>query len=342
MDGDGDVDGAGGVESGRRWARGPGELQRRRAGEGDRRRGGAAVASGGEEQRMGVRQRVWTAAGRETEAWTTAAGRVDGRRSGNGGVGKVVRRWAPHKKGRRDPITFYYDDLPDGPTPHRDDILIAMDINGATVRRVFVDTRSSVYIMYLETFAKLGLAKENLHQVMTQLAGLTRDIIEPEGCITLPVEFGEYPRVREINMEFVVVNLRSTHNIILGRPSLEYLEAISDRETRFASVNYHGENQRERDINGATVRRVFVDTGSNVNIMYLETFDKLVLAIENLHQVRTPLVRFKGDIIEPEGCITLPVEIREYPRVQEINMEFVVVDMRSTHNIILGDLAWKI
>ncbi|XP_031115825.1 uncharacterized protein LOC116019673 [Ipomoea triloba] len=137
---------------------------------------------------------------------------------------------APPKRGRRDPIIFSDDDLPDGPTPHRDAILIVMDVNGATVRRVFVDTGSSVNVMYLETFTKLGLTKENLHQVRTPLVGFTGNSIEPEGCITLTIEIGEYPRVRAINMEFVVVDLKSAHNIILERPGLEDLGAVVSLE----------------------------------------------------------------------------------------------------------------
>ncbi|XP_031095148.1 uncharacterized protein LOC115999438 [Ipomoea triloba] len=54
-------------------------------------------------------------------------------------IGAIQHR-APPKRGRRDPVIFSDDDLPDGPIPHRDAILITMDVNGATVRRVFVDT----------------------------------------------------------------------------------------------------------------------------------------------------------------------------------------------------------
>nr|GLL31768.1 uncharacterized protein LOC109157228 [Ipomoea trifida] len=58
---------------------------------------------------------------------------------------EAVQHKAPPKKGRRDPITFFGDDLPSsGQIPHQDAILIAMDVKGITVRRVFVDTSSSV------------------------------------------------------------------------------------------------------------------------------------------------------------------------------------------------------
>ncbi|XP_031090841.1 uncharacterized protein LOC115995830 [Ipomoea triloba] len=159
----------------------------------------------------------------------------------------AVHHKAPPKKGRRDPIIFSDDDLPEGPTPHRDTILIAMDVNGATVRWVFVDTGSIVNVMYLGTFTKLGLTKENLHQVRTPLAGFTGDSIEPEGCITLPIEIGEYSRVRAMNMEFVVVDLKSTHNVILGRPGLEDLGAIGSRDLQVQTITERTTKEEARD-----------------------------------------------------------------------------------------------
>ncbi|XP_019160672.1 PREDICTED: uncharacterized protein LOC109157228 [Ipomoea nil] len=144
-------------------------------------------------------------------------------------VGAVQHR-PPIKKGQRDIITFFDEDLPNGPTPHRDALIITMDINGTTIWRVFVDTGSSVNVMYLETFNKLGLSKEQLHLVRTPLAGFTGDSIEAEGCLILPVEIGEYPRVRSLDMEFVVVNINSAHNVILGRPGLEDLGAVVSLE----------------------------------------------------------------------------------------------------------------
>ncbi|XP_031127724.1 uncharacterized protein LOC116029823 [Ipomoea triloba] len=54
-------------------------------------------------------------------------------------VGEVVRQ--PHeKRPRKEPIVFTDDDLPDGPLPHRDAVVIKLDINSIIVHRVLVDT----------------------------------------------------------------------------------------------------------------------------------------------------------------------------------------------------------
>ncbi|XP_019190603.1 PREDICTED: uncharacterized protein LOC109185061 [Ipomoea nil] len=141
-------------------------------------------------------------------------------------VGTVYGRDEGSKKVCREPITFTDKDLPTGETPHRDALVIAMDINGVVVRRILVDTGSSVNVLYLETFAKMGLTREQLNPVKMPLAGFTGDSVEAEGSITLPVEIGSYPDVQKLNMKFIVVNLACSHNAILGRPGLEDLGAL--------------------------------------------------------------------------------------------------------------------
>ncbi|XP_019171076.1 PREDICTED: uncharacterized protein LOC109166638 [Ipomoea nil] len=101
-----------------------------------------------------------------------------------------------------------------------------MDVNGVVVRRILVDTGSSVNILHLETFTKLGLARERLTPIKTPLAGFTGDSIEAEGSVTLPVEIGNYPDIQKLDMKFIVVDLACSHNAILGRPGLDDLGAL--------------------------------------------------------------------------------------------------------------------
>ncbi|XP_019196110.1 PREDICTED: uncharacterized protein LOC109189932 [Ipomoea nil] len=79
-------------------------------------------------------------------------------------VGEVTR--TPHeKKSKREPITFTDADLPDGPLPHRDALVVKLDINNVVVHRVLVDTGSSVNVMYYDTFTQLGLLRGQLEQM---------------------------------------------------------------------------------------------------------------------------------------------------------------------------------
>ncbi|CAH9143682.1 unnamed protein product [Cuscuta epithymum] len=130
------------------------------------------------------------------------------------------------KKVRREPICFTDDDLPPCPSPHRDAMVIKMEINDLVIHRTLVDTGSSVNIMYLDTFEKLKLSKGKLHPIKTPLSGFTGDSIEAEGVVTVPVEVGDTSHKVKLNMEFVVVRLTCAHNLILGRPGLEDLQCI--------------------------------------------------------------------------------------------------------------------
>ncbi|XP_019153682.1 PREDICTED: uncharacterized protein LOC109150221 [Ipomoea nil] len=144
-------------------------------------------------------------------------------------IGEVVR--APHeKRTRREPITFTDDDLPDGPIPHRDALVISLELKDIIVHRVLVDTGSSVNVMYYDTFTQLGLSRKQLSQVRTPLSGFTGDSIETEGSVTLEVQIGTPPHVKTWEVDFVVVKIICAHNIILGRPALEDLRCVISME----------------------------------------------------------------------------------------------------------------
>ncbi|XP_019175571.1 PREDICTED: uncharacterized protein LOC109170888 [Ipomoea nil] len=119
------------------------------------------------------------------------------------------------KKVCREPITFTDKDLPSGQMPHRNALVIAMEVNGVVIRRVLVDTGSSVNILYLETFTKLSLTREQLASVKTSLAGFTGDSIESKGSIISPVEIGSYPDVRKLDMKFIVADLGTVQGSML-------------------------------------------------------------------------------------------------------------------------------
>ena len=54
-------------------------------------------------------------------------------------------------------------------------------------------------------------------------------------------------------------------------------------------------------INGFIVKRVMVDQGSRAHMMYPNLFKGLELKNENLLKYNTPLVRFIGQVVIPEG-----------------------------------------
>ncbi|VFQ71850.1 unnamed protein product [Cuscuta campestris] len=130
------------------------------------------------------------------------------------------------KKLKTEPNVFSNADLPETGVPHRDALVITIDIMDLLIHKTLVDTGSSVNIMYMDTYKALGLTRDELSPIKTPLTGFTGGSIEPEGVITLPVEIGDTKATRKLDIEFVVVGIISNTNIILGRPGLEDLECI--------------------------------------------------------------------------------------------------------------------
>ncbi|XP_060974116.1 uncharacterized protein LOC115695310 [Cannabis sativa] len=84
------------------------------------------------------------------------------------------------------------------------------------------------------------------------------------------------------------------------------------------------------------VRRVLVDNGSSVNLLYKITLEKMGLSVQDLQPCTTNLVGFIGDSVASTGRITLPLTLGEARKIVTRMTEFVVVDLPFAYNAILG------
>ncbi|XP_009386585.2 uncharacterized protein LOC103973677 [Musa acuminata AAA Group] len=109
---------------------------------------------------------------------------------------------------------------------HDDALVISIRIANAQVKRVMIDTGSSTDVLYFDIFKKLGLTGEDLAPMSLTLTGFTGDSIFPLGTTTLPVTIEEEPRGKTTLTTFMVVDLPSAYNVILGLPMLNKLKAI--------------------------------------------------------------------------------------------------------------------
>ena len=80
------------------------------------------------------------------------------------------------------------------------------------------------------------------------------------------------------------------------------------------------------------VKRVLVDQGSNVEIMYFDLFKGLRLRSKDLTCYDSPLIGFDGKIVFSKGQIRLPIQTGT--KVVEVN--FIVVDAYSPYTAIVG------
>ncbi|XP_030945798.1 uncharacterized protein LOC115970280 [Quercus lobata] len=85
-------------------------------------------------------------------------------------------------------------------------------------------------------------------------------------------------------------------------------------------------------IGGYDVKKVLVNQGSAVEIMYPDLYKGLNLKQEDLLPYDSPLVSFEGKVVIPRGMIRLPVQTDS--DVVEVN--FIVVDAYSPYTAIVA------
>ena len=78
---------------------------------------------------------------------------------------------------------------------------------------------------------------------------------------------------------------------------------------------------------GFDVKRVTIDQGSGVEIMYPDLFKGLGLKLDDLSKYDVPLVGFDGNTIIPKGMIRLLVQTRR----KVVNVDFIVVEAYSPY-----------
>ncbi|GJW68315.1 reverse transcriptase domain-containing protein [Tanacetum coccineum] len=93
----------------------------------------------------------------------------------------------------------------------------------------------------------------------------------------------------------------------------------------------------EAEVEGYLVRRVYVDEGSSVEVMFEHCFENLDSRIKaRLKETQTDLVGFEGEISKPLGKIELEVCFDNRGLCRRTSMKFIVVRVPSPYNIILG------
>ncbi|RZR91638.1 hypothetical protein BHM03_00019794 [Ensete ventricosum] len=103
-------------------------------------------------------------------------------------------------------------------------------------------------ILYLDTFQKLEMTNQDLVPMTSTLTGFTGDEITPTGVATLPMTFGDEPRTKTFMVPFMVVDLPSAYNTIIGRPTLNKLKAVVSiyhHSMKFPTSTGPGEIRRE-------------------------------------------------------------------------------------------------
>ncbi|GFY97881.1 hypothetical protein Acr_12g0004220 [Actinidia rufa] len=105
-----------------------------------------------------------------------------------------------------------------------------------------------------------------------------------------------------------------------------------DLENKIRSEICMIRQMHELRIGGYDVKRILVDTGSSVEVMYYDLFKQLKLPQDKLKPAQAPLVGFNAQAHWPLGTVSLKTRVGS----QELMTEFVVVDIPSSYNAIVG------
>uniref|UniRef100_A0A2N9I8K3 Uncharacterized protein n=1 Tax=Fagus sylvatica TaxID=28930 RepID=A0A2N9I8K3_FAGSY len=124
-------------------------------------------------------------------------------------------------------ISFSEDDARNIHHPHDDALVVTLTIAGFLTRRVLIDNGSSADIIYLPAYQQMKIDKEQLKPIDIPLVGFTGDKVKPLGVVSLIIEARTYPKQVRTSVEFLVVDCPSAYNVIIGRPTLNKLRAVT-------------------------------------------------------------------------------------------------------------------
>ncbi|XP_073130869.1 uncharacterized protein [Henckelia pumila] len=124
-------------------------------------------------------------------------------------------------------ITFGPRDLEEVNFPHNDVLLIQAMIANYDVRRVSVDSGSSVNILFQEAFEQMDLQGYELSPVKIALYGFAGHTVQPRGEILLPITLGSGDERKIVMTRFTLVESPSSYNVILGRPTMNAFRAVA-------------------------------------------------------------------------------------------------------------------
>jgi len=92
------------------------------------------------------------------------------------------------------------------------------------------------------------------------------------------------------------------------------------------------------EIKNYAVKKVLVDQGSSVDILYWATYQKLQLPDTAMVPYDEPIYGFSGKQVSTRSYIDLHTVFREGTQTKTIPIRFLIVDVPTSYNVLLGRL----
>ncbi|KAL0433282.1 UNVERIFIED_CONTAM: hypothetical protein Slati_2662500 [Sesamum latifolium] len=147
------------------------------------------------------------------------------------------------------PLIQFDQEEQSGPgIPGNDSLVITILLANYEIERVFIDSGSSADIHFGEAYDQMQLGDVPFEAVDTSLYGFAGEVVHPRGMISLPLTLGTSPLRKTCLLKFLVVDIPSAYNVILGRPTLNTFRAIISMyhiKIKFSMVGGVGEAQAD-------------------------------------------------------------------------------------------------
>ncbi|KAL0292665.1 UNVERIFIED_CONTAM: hypothetical protein Sradi_6980800 [Sesamum radiatum] len=109
---------------------------------------------------------------------------------------------------------------------HNDALVITAILANYEVRRIFIDSSSSTDILFGEAYDQMQLGDVSLEKLNTSVYGFAGEVVHPWGMVSLPQTMGRGTTRKTCLLKFLVVDVPSAYNVILGRPTLNTFQAV--------------------------------------------------------------------------------------------------------------------
>lgn len=135
--------------------------------------------------------------------------------------------------------------------------------------------------------------------------------------------------------------LRSVNNVNVVRRSMPSIT--------FSDKDFHAPDPDQDDPMVVTaiiarygVRKVLIDQGSSVNILYWKTFQKMDLSEDLVVPYNEQIVGFARERVDTRGCVDLRTSFGTDKGAKEIRIRYLLVEANTPYNVLIGKPCVKI
>jgi hypothetical protein len=170
----------------------------------------------------------------------------------------------------------------------------------------------------------------------TTLTGVIHVIHNPLCTSILPTSFkSDIQKAAHLRQSFGIsdsAHLAPKYCSEILNSSDKQVISFSDKDLRDVQLPHSDPLVITLRIGNYDVKRVLIDQGSFVEVMYQELYENFGLGESDLANFTSPVFGFSGESTTPLGKTTFPVLARSV----NLQMEFIVIQAPSPYNAIMG------